>query len=470
MKKLNLLILSLLVTSCNFAPRSHSPCMDLPACWRIESNESSTCANVRWWEELGDPILDALIVEALKNNKDLKTAMWRVCEYYARYRIASSELFPQIKSEGSAVKEKFPVASFIPPQFDPITPYYKYDFSLAYEVDFWGRVRNISRAAYDELLAEVENRRTVVLTLVSEVAGSYIRLRELDRELQIARATLRDREEYVYLAKKRFEGGLTSEIEVEMAISTMEEVRAAIAVIEAEIPIQENLLSVLLGESPTCVVRGKTIDQFDLPFQIPTGLPSELLVQRPDIMAAERLLMAANAKIGAARAAFFPKLSLTGLFGGESFSLNSLFTTPSRAWLFGGEYLQQIFTGGRLTGELDASIATRQELLYQYDQTILNAFKEVNDALVSHKQALELVEIEKARVEAVAEYFKLAWLRYYEGQETYLTVLDAERQLFTAEIDLVKAKGDVFLTLVDIYKSLGGGWVIDADNCIVMKN
>ncbi len=456
----------LFLTGCNFAPRYHRPCMEIPCEWRTLADEESTCANVRWWEELGDPILNALILQALANNKDLKTAMWRVCEYAARYQIESAELYPQVNSEGSAVKEKFPVASFIPPNFNPITPHYKYGFNLSYEIDFWGRVRNISRAAFDELVASVEDRRTVVLSLVSSVAASYIQLRELDRELQIAYATLRDREEYLIIAKKRFEGGLTSDIQVEQARSALEETRAVITVLEAEIPIQENLLSVLLGESPTCIIRGKEISQFDLPPEIPAGLPSELLERRPDIMAAERTLMAANARIGAARAAFFPKISLTGIFGGESFQLNQLFNKSSRAWAIGGQYAQAIFTGGRLTGQLNFDTAVRGELLYQYEQTILTAFKEVNDALVSHRQSIELVKVEKKRVAAVAEYLKLAWLRYYEGQTDYLTVLDAERQLFNAEIDLAKAQGDVFLTLVDIYKSVGGGWVVDADSCL----
>lgn len=469
MKKISLALLALLVSGCNMAPRYHRPCMEIPCSWRFENDGGSTCTNIRFWEELGDPVLTALIEQALAGNKDLKTAIWRVREYYGRYQILSSELYPQINSEGSAVKERFPTASFIPSNFDPITPNYKYDFNLAYEIDFWGRVRNLSKSGCEELLAQVENRRTVVLTLVSEVANSYLRLRELDRELQIALATERDREEYVVLARKRFLGGLTSEIELEQAISVLEETRAAVVVLQTKIPIEEDLLSVLLGESPTCIVRGKTIDEFCLPPCIPASLPSDLLQRRPDIISAERELIAANARIGVARAAFFPKISLVGLFGGQSFELNQWFSIPSRAWLIGGEYMQAIFTGGRLTGQLNASIAVRQQLLYQYEQTILTAFKEVNNALIAHTNSLELVQVEKKRVAAVAEYLKLAWLRYYEGETDYLTVLDAERQLFNAEIELAKATADIFLSLVDIYKSVGGGWVWEADACLVPK-
>lgn len=469
MKSLKWFVVCVLFAGCNFAPRYHRPYMEIPPCWRFENDGGSTCVNTRWWEELGDPILNALIVQALANNKDLKTAIWRVCEFYGRYQIASSELFPQVGSEGSAMKQRYPVASFIPLGFDPITPHYQYDFSLSYEIDFWGRVRNMAKSGYQELLAEVENRRTVVLTLVAEVANSYIRLRELDRELEIARATERDREEYLKIARKRFLGGLTSEIEVEQAISVLEEVRATIVVLETRIPIEENLLSVLLGESPTCILRGCAVNQFCLPPSIPAGLPSDLLTRRPDIIAAERNLIAANARIGVARAAFFPKISLIGLFGGDSFQLDQLFSKTSRLWTLGAEYMQKIFTGGRLIGQLNTSVGVRQELLYQYEQTILTAFKEVSNALISHKNAKELVEVEKKRVKAEAEYLKLAWLRYYDGQTDYLTVLDAERRLFTAEIDLTKAQADVFLSLVDIYKSVGGGWVWEADACLVTK-
>lgn len=451
------------LVSCNLAPPYHRPDLDVPCGWRMESDESSTCANIRWWEDLGDPVLDALVIQALQNNKDLKTAIWRVCEFFAKYKIARSELFPQIEAEGFALKEKLPQSSFFPSGFDPYTGAYQFEFTLSYEIDFWGRIRNLSKAAYEELLAEIENRRTVVLTLVSSVAEAYVRIRELDRELEVAKATLLDREEYTLLAWKRFKGGLTSEIEYEQAVSLMEETRAAVVALETKIPIIENLLSVLLGETPTCIVRGKTLDELTVSPEVPAGLPSDLLEQRPDIIAMERNLIAANARIGVARAAFFPKISLTGYYGAESFQLRNFLKMSSRMWAIGGELAQAIFTGGRLTGQLGEAIAIRQELLYQYEQTILNAFKEVNDALVAHYQSKELVLVEKKRVKADTEYLRLAWLRYYNGQNDYLTVLDAQRQLFRSEIDLAKAQGDVLLTLVDLYKSLGGGWVWDAD-------
>ncbi len=438
--------------------------MEVPTSWRIQSDETTTCANVDWWEELGDPVLNALVDQALQNNKDLQAAIWRVGEFYARYQVESSLLYPQIDSDGFALKQRFPEsASFLPLGFDPITPHYRIAFNLNYEIDFWGRVRSLSHAACAKLLASAENRRTVVLSLVSGVAQAYILIRQLDRELEVAYATVEDRKEYLRIAKLRFEAGLTSEIEVTQATDAYEETQASITVLKELIPIQENLLSVLLGESPTCIVRGSAIDQFRLPFEVPAGLPSELLERRPDIREAELQLISANAAIGAARAAFFPKVSLTALLGVESFQLKHLFAGTSRAWAYGAQYLQQIFTGGRLTGELRLSIAQKQELLFQYEQVVLQAFREVNDALVAHRQAKELVTVEQRRVAAIKEYLRLAWLRYYDGQTDYLTVLDAERQLFTVEIELTKAQGSVFSSLVDLYKSLGGGWVLEAD-------
>jgi multidrug efflux system outer membrane protein len=250
---------------------------------------------------------------------------------------------------------------------------------------------------------------------------------------------------------------------VTQAVSAYEEALAAIKNLERQIPQQENLISVLLGQSPHEILRGKAVYQFTLPKEIPTGLPSDLLERRPDIVQAEKLLIAANANIGVARAAFFPQINLTGLYGAESFQWKSLFSKTARTWQIGGNLLQAIFTGGRLMGQLDMTKAEKQEALFQYEQTILTAFQEVDDALIAHKISKELVEVYTVQVEALKEYLHLAWLRYYEGQTQYLTVLDAERQLFSAQIILAEAQGAVFITLTDLYKALGGGWVIDAD-------
>lgn len=467
MKRLLILLFLPLVSSCNLAPRYARPSMELPLSYREYSCEASS-ANLRWWEEFEDPILDELIQIALENNKDLKVAMARVCEFFGRFQVVRSSLFPQIDLQGAAYKKRFPErTSFIPLFFDPITPLYEYQFNLSFELDFWGKIRNQTLAASAELIEQVENRRTVVLTLVSAVAESYADLRLLDRELEISYLTLKERGEYVDYARKRFLAGQTSEIEVTQALSLYDETLAAIAQIEEQIPQQENLISVLIGKVPTCIQRGKTIGElYKHPPSIPSGLPCEILVQRPDILSAENRLIAANAQIGAARAAFLPDFSLTGLFGGQSFQLNHLFEKPSRTWQIGGNFLQPIFYGGMLIGELNIAKAQYWEAFFSYEQTVLTALREVNDALIALKQSKELTAVEEDRVRNVAEYLRLAWLRYYNGQTEYITVLDAERQLFSAQIDLAKARGASVISLISLYKALGGGWVIGADQCL----
>ncbi len=457
----------LICAGCNLEPRYHTPYMEMPCTWRIDSDLSSTCCNARWWQELDDPVLNALVLEALANNYDLKVAVARVCEFFARYQVVSSQLWPQISLGGTALKEKIPQRTvFAPEGFNPITPFYAYEFSLAYEIDFWGKIRSQAHTAYAEALASIENRRTVVLTIVGAVSQAYVQLRELDQELEIAEATLAERKEYLRLATLRFQGGLTSEIEVVQAAAVYDETLANVTFLQELIPQQENLISVLVGSNPTCILRGSTLSAMKPPPDVPTGLPSELLLRRPDIRAAEDHLVAANAEIGAARAAFFPDISLTGLFGGESFELKTLFSTASRAWHIGATFLQPIFTGGKLTGELKIAWAKKQEALYAYAQTVLNAFKEVEDALIAYQQQSQLIKVQEDKVAQTRTYLHLSWLRYYNGQTDYLTVLDAERELYATLIDLTRAQGNTLIAFIDLYKALGGGWVIDADCCL----
>lgn len=457
--------LLLFLSGCSFVPVYQRPCMEMPCSWRFEYDEGTTIANIRWWEELGDPVLNELILVALANNKDLGVAVCRVFEFRGRLQVAASPLYPQVNVNGTALREKISAIESST-GVSKITNFYSYAFTLAYNLDIWGELHAQADAAYAQALASVENRRSVILNLVGAVAESYIFLRQLDRELYIAMETLEERREYMRLAILRFEGGLTSEIEVTQAVAAFEQTLADVTLLEQQIPQQEDLLSVLLGVNPTSIIRGKEVDDFTLPVAIPAGLPSELLERRPDILQAEYNLIAANANIGAARAAFFPQISLTGLFGGESFQLSNLFTSMARMWQFGVGLLEPIFTGGLLEGELRIAEAQACELAFAYQQTILTAFQQVNDALVAYRQLKELIQVQEARVGAAREYLRLAWLRYYNGQTDYLTVLDAERDLFATQILLTQAQGSLFISVVELYKALGGGWVVDADCCL----
>lgn len=459
-----LMVASVFLSGCSFEPRACSPDVNPPPAWRTPADPETTECNLRWWESLADPVLNELILVAVNNNKDLQVAAWRVREYLGNFQIARAPLFPQLDLEALALRRSFPFN----PSFLNIDPpgslkYRKLDFLLSYEIDLWGKFRSQANAAFAQLMAQIDNRRTVVLTLVSSVARDYVTLRELDLELQISYQTLASRKESLQLAIDRFEGGLTSEIEVTQAASAYDETLAEVVRLEAEIPQQENDLSVLLGQNPHSIMRGRALDQFSFPCTVPAGLPSELLVRRPDILKAEEMLLAANAQIGMARAAFFPQISLTALYGWESLELQGLFSGASHTWQYGTNLLQTIFAGGALRGQLKVAEAQQQEAIYNYQQVVLNAFKEVENSLVGLQQAKKLVDVETDRVKVVKEYLQLAWLRYYEGQTDYLVYLDAERQLYRAEISLAKAQGSVYLNLIALYKALGGGWVLDAD-------
>ena len=456
--------LILLSTGCNFAPKYSRPDFTLPATWRVEEETGEDLANTTWWDQFKDPEMSRLIQLALHNNNDLQIAMWRVSEYLAQYQVAKSSLFPQISGNGGAVKEKFPVdADFLPAGTSPITPDYHLNLSLSYEFDFWGKVRNATTAAYASYLAQVENRRTVVLTLVGSVAESYIYLKQLLLQLDTATKIMELRKESVQIAKDRFEGGLTSKIEVDQSISVYEETVAMVKELEKKVPQQENLLSVLLGQAPGPIGKGVPLNELFLPNEVPSCLPEDLLTRRPDILKAENNLIAANANIGVARAAFFPQLSLSALYGVDHLSLQGLFARSSRTWLLGGGIVQEIFTGGRLVSQLKIAEVQKQELVFSYQQTILNALREVDDSLIGFQKNKEIFAANAAAVVALEDYLSLAWDRYYEGQTQYLTVLDAEREVLSAEMSMIAAEADQFLSLIGLYKAVGGGWVLGAD-------
>lgn len=460
------LLCNLILMLAGCIPCYHPPCVDVPCCWRIDADEGSTLCNLRWWEQFEDPVLNELITTALLNNQDLQVAIHRVFEYYARLGVTNSGFWPTVTGNIGFSRTEFSISQPIDPTplsgtriFNDYTAF----LSANWELDFWGRIRGASEAASADLMSQVEARRAVVMTVVTSVVKGYIVLRQLDAQLQISKETLQSRLESLKLAKSRFELGETSEIEVKQEESEVEV--AAIRVIEFEraIPQQENLLSVLLGENPHDIVRGIALKDFNYPCTIPAGLPSELLFRRPDIVEAEDKLMAADARITEARALFFPQISLTGLYGSESISLKQLFTNPAETWSYGFNIVQTLFDAGKIWYAWRATKEISQEALHTYYQTVLNAFREVDDALVETEKDRELVVEHKKQVKVLAEYLHLARLRYEEGEIDYLNVLDAERQLFNAELDLVASQADNFNAVVKLYSALGGGWVFDAD-------
>jgi len=347
-------------------------------------------------------------------------------------------------------------------QVFPGTPatnnFYSLDLGVSFELDLWGRLRRGTEAARADLLAVEENRRTVILTLVSAVATAYVNLLNLDRQLEISRETVRSRAESLRIFDLRFKGGTISELELQQLRSEYETALATIPAVEKQIAQQENSLSVLLGRNPGPIARGGTLQKLVLP-EVPAGLPSEVLERRPDIRQAEQQLVAANARIGVAKAAFFPTISLTGLLGVASADLSNLFSSDARTWSFAGSVNQPIFTGGTLTGQLQVSEAQQKQALYYYQQAIQTAFSEVENSLVDQGKTREQAAAQARQVEALGRYAYLAKLRFENGYTSYIEVLDAERSLFQAQLQLTQTQSQLYLALINLYKALGGGWV-----------
>lgn len=459
-----LIAFACLIQGCVLYPKYERPFVEIPPAWRIPTDESATYANIDWWKQLNDPVLNCLIDEALENNRDLKVAIARVFAFEGQLSIVRSNLYPQISGSLSGLRQESSLYIAPPSQgFPRIYDVYTCLLNASYDLDIWGEIKSASDAALAELLGSIETRRTVVLTVVAAVSSSYILMRQYDMQLDISKKTYESRKESYDLAVARYEGGLTSELEVKQAEAEMETAAAQILNYQLLVAEEENLLSILVGHAPSAITRGLSIEQFTMPNQIPAGIPSDILEQRPDISAAEYRLKAANAEIGVARAQFLPSFSLTGEYGNASLQLKKLLTSPAATWQYATEITQPIFTGGRLTGQLEVAQAEKCEAFYLYQEVVLTALKEVDDALIEHKLSLELIKVQARKVSALTEALHLAQLQYDNGQVDYLNVLDVQRSLFAAQLELAEGQSFTFLSLVNIYKALGGGWVIEAD-------
>lgn len=454
----------LLLGACAVGPDYRRPAVTTPDGWRLDAAEARQSANIKWWEQFDDPVLGQLIAEALYENKDVRIATARVEEFIGRLRTTRSGLFPQFGYGADAARQRSSEVgpTPLPAGADPAYDAYSAVINAGWEIDLWGKLRRASEAARADLLASEDARRAVILTLVATVANAYIVLRGFDEQLDIATRTRESRSQAVTLFEKRYRGGVVSELELKQVISEYEQAAAAVPVAESNVAQAENLLSVLLGRNPGPVPRGKGIFEFSLP-PVPAALPSSLLEQRPDIQQAEQALIAANARIGVARARYFPAISLTGFFGSASADLSDLFTSPARIWNYGGIISGPIFTAGAISGEVQTATAQQQQALLAYERAIQNAFREVEDALISHAKFREQLTAQQRRVKALEDYARLARLRYDNGYTSYLEVLDSERSLFNAELSLSQNQGRVFTALINIYKSIGGGWVAQAE-------
>ena len=458
------LMLGAWLSACTIiGPNYERPKIETPAAWRIDYGDAAEVANTKWWEQFGDPSLNALIEEALRANPDLRAAAARVDQFIGALTTARSQYYPQVGYSFEASRNRETQRGF--PGLGGIDPYfnlYQGALNAEWQIDLFGRVKRQSEAAQARVYASEQGRRGVVLSLTTSVAAAYLTLRAFDHQLEIARATAQNYAQTVHLFNLRFKGGVVSQVEVTQIESQYQQALASIPSIEEQIAVQEHLISILLGRNPGPISRGKPLAAL-VPPKIPADLPAALLERRPDILQAEQNLVATNADIGYARSLYYPTFSLTGILGAVSVALSDFLTGPARIATLAAGASGPIFTGGAIEGQVATAEAAQREALAFYERTILNALRETNDALVGSVKKRQESEAQLRRVVALREYARLARLRFEEGATSYQEVLYADNELFNAELVSVRTQADRYLRLVDVYKSMGGGWVDSAD-------
>jgi multidrug efflux system outer membrane protein len=455
-----------LLAGCTVGPNYRRPAVKIPENFRapdpLPPPQAASLADLKWFEVFKDENLQQLIRIALQQNYDLRDAVTRVEQARANLGITRSNQFPQFGAGANfqitrlSRDGQFP----LPPTF-LATQNRNWGQAflelLSFEVDIWGRLRRATEQARATLLNTDENRKSVVTTLVSDVATNYFNLLQLDYELEISNRTLDTRQNSLRLVQDRQSGGIATLLDLRQAEQLVSSAAETIPTLQQQVAQTENAISLLLGKNPDEVVRGRFMDQ-QLPPDVPAGLPSSLLERRPDIRAAEQALIAANANIGVARAAYFPQVTLSGTLGGQSSQLASLFSGSNSSWLFVPQVTQPIFTAGRLKSGVKLAQAERDSALVQYERTIQTSFSDVSNALIAHQRTREARVEQERLVAALQDRKDLAYARYYGGVDTLLNALDSDRDLFTAELNLAQIHLNELLSVVQLYKALGGGW------------
>jgi len=448
------------LTGCAVQPDYRRPAVELPAAWAESAQNPSKDGN--WWRVFGDPALEALVAEALARNSDLARAAARVDEARALLGQAEAPYFPSVDGTFSRNRTLSSAATgLLPPGIERERNNYRAALNVSYEVDLWGRLRATTQAARADLLASQAARETVRITLAADLAKGWFALRSLEAQLGATRRTLELREAGLKLQKKRFDGGVISEYDYRQLEAEVAAARAQLPPLQRDREIQEAALAVLLGRSPKAVLDGSVARVENSPAQllpavVPSGLPSELLLRRPDLVEADQRLIAANARVAVARSAMFPSIQLTGFLGSEAQALSSLFSGPAGIWQLAAAVAAPIFAGGRLEAQVGAAEAREQQALAGYQGAIQNAFREVRVALAAQGRARESFEAETGRAAALAAALRLARLRYDNGLASQLDVIDAERNLFAAEIARHEALRAQRAAVADLYKALGG--------------
>jgi outer membrane protein, multidrug efflux system len=456
-----LLGLIMLLTACAIGPNYKRPATDTPSAFRGESPRDTTesvqsLGDEKWWEVFQDPVLQDLIRKALKQNFDVQIAAARVLQAQAQLGITRASEFPMVGAGAQIFTERNPKITSIIPAYEARAG--EVDLSVIWHLDFWGKYRRETEAARASLLASDWGRRAVLTSVVSSVATAYFQIRELDLALEVSKSTLDSRQHSLRLIHVLAQNGSASTLDVRQAEQLVYAAAETIADLERQLALQEDALSTLLGENPGEVPRGQQLTEQEIPVAIPAGLPSVLLERRADIREAESNLMAANANIGVAKAAYFPDIELTATGGFESYALNRLFTPASTLWNAAGSLTQPIFEAGGLRSGVQLAEAQQQQMLLAYKQTIIIAFQQVADSLVAYQKQREFREQQALLTSAAQDTDRLSNLLYQHGGASFLQVLTSETNYFGAELQLAQAQLNERLALVQLYSALGGGW------------
>lgn len=450
-------------TACTLGQNYQRPAIQTPSTYRSAEGQPSpaSLADLQWFELFRDDTLNGLVKTALQDNFELRIAAQRVLQARAAYGITRAGQWPTVDASADLIAARSSQVGAnrgIPAGTDTDVSYAQAGFSFSWELDVWGRLRRLSEAGRAQYLATEEGRRGVITTLVADVSQTYLAIRALDLELEIAKRTRDAANNNLQLVEARRASGVASGLDVRQAEQLLFTATGQIASIEREIALAENALSLLLGHAPGDIPRGRPLEAMQAPPTVPAGLPSALLERRPDIRQAEQELVAANAQIGAAKADYFPRISLTGFFGAQSRQLSDLLSGPAVLASAGVGAAAPLFNAGRTRNNVKLAEAVHGETLVNYQRAIYSAFRDVSDSLASYTKTTEQRTQQERLVEALSAASQLSTQRYQGGLDSYLPVLDAQRNLFQGELDLARLRGLEIGSLIQLYRALGGGW------------
>ena len=460
---ISLVMIASLLIGCTVGPNYHKPTVPVPTAYHAENDnpqdqaqaQAASFADLPWWQIFQDPVLQDLIRRCLKQNYDLQTATEKITQARAQLMVTRSNQYPQVTANGVAVDER----TF--QGFPTKTRYGTYAADVTFQLDLFGQLRRATESARAQLLSTEYAEKTEILTLVSDVASDYFALLSLDLQLQITRDTIKTQQDAVKLTQYRLEHGVATNLDVLQAKQVLDTANAQLPELQRQIGFEEDALSILLGDYPHGVTRGRPLVDQPMPPEVPVGLPSSLLARRPDISQAEQNLISANAQIGVAKAAFFPQISLTGTGGGavgRSTVFSSIVNSNIGTWGGTAQLTQPIFEAGRLRGNLRSAESQQRQSLIVYKQTIQLAFRDVSDALIAYQKYYEVRKAQEDTVQDLSDSVGTSLKRYRGGITTYLEVLDNQRSLFSAQLTLAQDRGNEFQSVVQLYKALGGGW------------